>query len=87
MRAQVCCGRRGRTKDRDIKALPIEIMATLIPSCRRLKLGLCTEHLRRLEPEERGNVSNKAKRSTRLGVRPMITTNLLAANIEYQTCE
>jgi hypothetical protein len=82
------CSRRGRTKDRDIKALPIEdhgdTDAIFVDDSSSVS---ATEQLQRLEPEERGNVSNKAKRSTRPGVRPMITTNLLAANIEYQTCE
>jgi hypothetical protein len=43
---------------------------------------LATEQLQRLEPEERGNALNKAKRSALPGTRPMITTNLIAANIE-----
>jgi hypothetical protein len=43
---------------------------------------LATEQLQRLEPEERGNALNKAKRSALPGDRPMITTNLIAADIE-----
>ena len=43
---------------------------------------LATEQLQRLEPEERANALNKAKRSALPGARPMITTNLIAADIE-----
>jgi hypothetical protein len=44
---------------------------------------LATEQLQRLEPEKRGGVLNKAKRSAQPGARPMITTYLLAADIEF----
>jgi hypothetical protein len=88
MRARVCCRGRGRTKDRDIKALPIEKHGDTdailsMTQARSLQQNICRDLNRR----NRGNVPNKAKRSTRPGVRPMITTNLLAANIEYQTSE
>jgi hypothetical protein len=42
---------------------------------------LATEQLQRLEPDERIEVLNKAKRSAQPGVRPMITTYLLAVEI------
>jgi len=43
---------------------------------------LATEQLQRLEPEQRGNALTKAKRLAQPGARPMITTNLIAADIE-----
>ncbi len=43
---------------------------------------LTTEQWQRLEPEERGDVLDEAKRSARPGARPMITTNLIAADVE-----
>jgi hypothetical protein len=43
---------------------------------------LITEQWQRLEPEERCDVLDEAKRSAQPGARPMITTNLIAADIE-----
>ena len=43
---------------------------------------VATEQLRRLEPDERIDVLNKAKRCAQPGARPMITTYLLASHIE-----
>ena len=43
---------------------------------------LATEQLRRLEPDERSDVLSKAKRAAQSGARPMITTHLLAADLE-----
>jgi hypothetical protein len=43
---------------------------------------LATEQLQRLEPEERSDVLNKAKRCAQPGARPVITTYLLATDIE-----
>ncbi len=43
---------------------------------------LATEQLPRLEPDERSDALNKAKRCAQPGARPMITTYLLAADIE-----
>ncbi len=43
---------------------------------------LATEQLPRLEPDERSDALSKAKRCAQPGVRPMITTYLLAADIE-----
>jgi hypothetical protein len=43
---------------------------------------LATEQLQRLEPTKRGDALNKARRSAQPGERPMITTNLLAGEIE-----
>jgi hypothetical protein len=88
MRAQVCCRRRGRTTDRDIKALPIEdhgdtdvILSTT--QARSLQQNICRNLNRR------NAAMSRTRRSVRRGqaVRPMITTNLLAANIQYQTRE
>jgi hypothetical protein len=45
---------------------------------------LATEQLQRLELEERSHALNKAKRCAQPGVRPMITTSLLAAHIQAQ---
>jgi hypothetical protein len=43
---------------------------------------IATEQLQRLEPDERDDVLNRAKRVAQPSARPMITTNLLAADIE-----
>jgi hypothetical protein len=43
---------------------------------------VATEQLQRLEPDRRDDVLNRAKRLAQPGARPMITTNLLAADIE-----
>jgi hypothetical protein len=84
MRAQVCCRRRGRTKDRDIKALPIEdhgdtdaiLSMTQTPS---LQHNICRDLNRRNAAMSR--TSDAAGRS------PYNHKHLLAANTEYQTCE
>jgi hypothetical protein len=43
---------------------------------------IATEQLQRLEPKERCNALNEAKRSAQPGTRPVITTNLLATSLE-----
>jgi hypothetical protein len=43
---------------------------------------LGTEQLKRLEPDKRIEILKKAKRCAQPGARPMITTYLLAADIE-----
>ncbi len=63
----------------------IDGMGIVCPACGEYDVSssvLATEQLQRLEPDERVDALNKAKRSAPPGARPMITTNLLAAHIE-----
>jgi len=43
---------------------------------------LATEQLQRLEPEQRAEALNKAKRCAQPGARPIVTTYLLTADSE-----
>jgi len=63
----------------------IEGVSIACPICGEYDVAssvLATEQLQRLEPEERSHALNKAKRCAQLGARPMITTYLLATNLE-----
>jgi hypothetical protein len=63
----------------------IDGVSIVCPMCGEYDVAssvIATEQLQRLEPEQRGNALNKAKRLAQPGARPMITTNLIAADIE-----
>jgi hypothetical protein len=63
----------------------IDGVTVVCPVCGEYDIAtsvLATEQLQRLEPNKRGDALIKAKRSAQPGDRPMITTNLLAAEIE-----
>jgi hypothetical protein len=59
----------------------IDGMSIVCPKCGEYDVSssvIATGQWQRLEPEERGDALNKAKRSALPGVRPMITSYLLA---------
>ena len=63
----------------------IDGVSIVCPMCGEYDVAssvLATKQLQRLEPEQRGNALTKAKRLAQPGARPMITTNLIAADIE-----
>jgi predicted RNA-binding Zn-ribbon protein involved in translation (DUF1610 family) len=63
----------------------IDGVSIVCPMCGEYDISssvLTTEQWQRLEPEERCDVLDEAKRSAQPGARPMITTNLIAADIE-----
>ncbi len=63
----------------------IDGVSIVCPMCGEYDISssvLTTEQWQRLEPEERCDVLDEAKRSAQPGARPVITTNLIAADIE-----
>jgi hypothetical protein len=62
-------------------AATIDGLSVFCPMCGEFDIAsavLATGQLRKLEPEQRGDVLDKAKRSAQPGARPMITPFLLA---------
>jgi hypothetical protein len=60
-------------------------MSVVCPMCGKYDVAglvIATEQLQRLQPDERDNVLNRAKRLAQPGARPMITANLIATDIE-----
>jgi hypothetical protein len=60
-------------------------MSVVCPMCGEHDVAgsvIATEQLQRLEPDERDDVLNSAKRLAQPGARPMITANLIATSIE-----
>ncbi len=63
----------------------IDGVSIVCPMCGEYDISssvLTTEQWQRLEPEERCDLLDEAKRSAQPGARPMITINLIAADIE-----
>jgi hypothetical protein len=66
-------------------AATIDGMGIICPTCGEYDFSnsvLAAEDWQRLGPDERCDVLDKAKLSAQPGVRPIVTSNLLAADIE-----
>ena len=59
-------------------------LSTACPTCGEYDISssVLAKDWRRLEPEERSQVLDEAKRSAQPGARPMITADMIAADIE-----